>query len=177
MGTTLARLPVDLRDALREPLGAVYTDAEALLADAGEPILAVGDVVTHHLEAAGHAPHVALVDGRTEREATTGAVADTVAALPRHVSVENEAGTLSAELLRALADAVAEPTRTVVDVEGEEDLAALPAVLLAPAGATVVYGQPDEGMVAVPVEAETRTRVRGLLERFDTEERFWALLE
>ncbi|ESP89204.1 rpo operon protein, partial [Candidatus Halobonum tyrrellensis G22] len=31
------RLPDDLRSAFKEPLGPVYTDAEALLAEAGDP--------------------------------------------------------------------------------------------------------------------------------------------
>jgi uncharacterized protein (UPF0218 family) len=173
---TLARLPDDVREDLREPLGPIYTDVHALLADAGEPILAVGDVVTHHLVESGHPPAVALVDGRTKREATTGAVADTLADRSPDAVVPNEAGTVSAQLLDALADALAASESTLVAVEGEEDLAVLPAVLLAPLGATVVYGQPDEGMVRVPVDEATRATVRDLLRRFDADDRLWARL-
>ena len=38
-------------------------------------------------------------------------------------------------------------------VEGEEDLATLPAILYAPPGSVVVYGQPDEGSVLVKVNS------------------------
>ncbi len=62
-------------------------------------------------------------------------------------------------------------------VDGEEDLA-LPAIVAAPEGASVVYGQPDEGMVHVRVTAEAKAEMRTLLDRFDGDtERFWRLLE
>jgi len=79
-------LPDSLRDAFKEPLGPVTTDAEELLAAAAEtrgerverdaPIVAVGDVVTYHLREAGHVPGVALVDGKTEREAVRSEIPD-----------------------------------------------------------------------------------------------------
>ncbi|MFB6121279.1 MAG: GTP-dependent dephospho-CoA kinase family protein [Halobacteriaceae archaeon] len=177
MGHTVARLPAAVREDLREPLGPVLTDVGELLGGAGDPLIAVGDVVTYHLLDAGHRPAVALIDERTEREATTGAVAATLADLDRDVTVPNEPGTLSEELIDALADAVESPDPTVIEVDGEEDLAALPAVLLAPDGATVVYGQPGEGMVRVTVSPETKATVRDLLERFETAERLWSLVE
>jgi uncharacterized protein (UPF0218 family) len=40
-------------------------------------------------------------------------------------------------------------------------------VLVAPPGATVVYGQPGEGMVRVAVTSETKAEMRSLLERMD----------
>ncbi|MFC6769315.1 DUF359 domain-containing protein, partial [Natrinema soli] len=68
-----------------------------------------------------------------------------------------------------------EPTTILVD--GEEDLVALPAIVAAPEGASVVYGQPDEGMVHVNVTDDHRTEMRDLLERFEGDtERFWKLL-
>jgi hypothetical protein len=156
-------LPADLRAALKEPFGPVYADAEALLADAGTPLLAVGDVVTHHLLAAGARPHVAVVDGRTERDPAPDEV---LAALPDpDVTVENPAGTLSRDLLVALRDAVTADDATTVAVDGEEDLAALPALYLCPAGGSVVYGQPGEGMVLAG--ADGADRARRLLARMD----------
>ena len=156
-------LPDDLRAAFKQPFGPVYADTEALLADAGTPLLAVGDVVTHHLLTAGHTPHVAVVDGRTEREPAPDAVR---ASLPDpDVTASNPAGTLSRDLLVALRDAVAADDPTTVGVEGEEDLAALPALYLCPAGGSVVYGQPGEGMVLAGADAADRAR--RLLARMD----------
>jgi len=166
-------LPPDLRGAFKEPFGPVYTDAAALLADAGRPVIAVGDIVTYHLLEAGHRPGVAVVDGRTEREAVDEEIREVLSDPDRAREVANDPGTLGEPLLRALADAVAGVTAdadagpiTIV-VDGEEDLATLPAVLVAPAGATVVYGQPGEGMVAVAATDDAKAEMRSLLERMD----------
>lgn len=171
-------LPEELRSAFKDPLGPVYTDPEVLLEDAGSPLIAVGDIVTYHFERVGVQPDLVLVDGRTKRREVGDEVRETVDALPNRIEAANPAGTLSAELLDALVNALdrAEPTTIVVD--GEEDLAAVPAVLAAPVGASVVYGQPDEGMVEVHVTEERKQEFRDLLERMDgNHERLWALLD
>ena len=166
-GDVVVSLPTAMRGELKEPLGPVFTDAERLLASAGSPLVAVGDVVTYHLEEAGVTPDVALVDGLTKREAVDEEVEAAVSDDAQRVTVENPAGTLTAELLDALVAAIDAPAETVLVVEGEEDLAALPAVVAAPDGASVVYGQPDEGMVHVPVDDDVRAEARDLLERMD----------
>lgn len=173
---TVAVLPAAARDAFKDPLGPVYGDVESLLAGVSGPVVAIGDVVTYHLVRAGRSPDVAVVDRRTEREAVDPEVAAVLDGFDPDAVVPNEPGTLSAELLAALVEGVAAAEPTVVLVEGEEDLAALPAVLAAPDGAAVVYGQPGEGMVRVDVTPERRERVRSLVEKLDTEERFWDLL-
>lgn len=157
-------LPPALRKAFKEPFGPLYTDTDELLADAGDPIVAVGDVVTYHLQSAGHAPRVAVVDGRTERETAPDEIRASTPA--PDVTVENPPATLSRDLLVALRDAVEEPDPTTIAVEGEEDLAALAALYLCPESGSVVYGQPDEGMVLADC-AESRGRVRDLLGQMD----------
>ncbi len=174
---TVARLPDELRSELKEPLGRVFPDAADLLADAGSPIVAVGDVVTYHLAQAGRPPDVAVVDGLTEREAVADEVWAGLPDLDRRVEVANEAATLSADLVRALVNGIRDAERVLVVVDGEEDLAALPAIAAAPDGATVVYGQPGEGMVRVAVDDAVRADVRDLLERMESTERLWTLLD
>ncbi|OYR53195.1 hypothetical protein DJ71_27805, partial [Halorubrum sp. E3] len=46
-------------------------------------------------------------------------------------------------------------------------LATLPSIRAAPDGASVVYGQPGEGMVRVAVTPETRENARELFEALD----------
>lgn len=178
MPEIVVELPPELRPELKEPLGPIYTDAEALLADAGAPIVAVGDVVTAHLVEAGRVPDVALVDERTERSPVDEEVTAAITGFDREVAVDNPAATLTAELLSALVDAYGSGETTLLRVDGEEDLAALPAILLAPAGSTVVYGQPGAGMVRVAVDREATEFVRGLLSRMDGDtRRLWAVLD
>ncbi|GAA0312383.1 GTP-dependent dephospho-CoA kinase family protein [Halarchaeum salinum] len=174
---TVATLPKSARASFKEPLGPVFTDAHELLDGAGEPIVAVGDVVSAHLGRAGVTPHVTVVDGKTERETVADAVLADIPETPRTVTVASEPGTLSAELVAALRDAIDAEGPTRIEVKGEEDLATVPAVLLAPADATVVYGQPGEGMVRANVTAGLRERVRELAAELETTEEFWRLVE
>lgn len=199
---TVLELPADLREELKAPLGPVFTDADALLAGAHEPIVAVGDVVTYHLLGANYRPAVAVLDGRTKRGRIDPEIGDALgvpdasaAAEPDEpdgssaaraddqwfdevVQVQNPAATLTSDLLGALTAAIAGDGSTVVVVDGEEDLAVLPAVLAVPDGGAVVYGQPDEGMVLVVADADSRGRVREILTRMDGDhEAFWRMLD
>jgi hypothetical protein len=167
MAEVVVELPEEMRQELKEPLGPVYTEAEVLLAEATEPIIAVGDIVTYHLLTAGYQPDVALVDGKTKRERVEREVLDAIDGFDHQIEVENPAGTLTEELLEALVDAIERPGTVVITVVGEEDLAALPAIVTAPDGASVVYGQPNEGMVLAVVEEGLRIDCRNLLEKMD----------
>jgi uncharacterized protein (UPF0218 family) len=167
----LVTLPAAMRGELKEPMGPIFTDPERLLAEAGNGLLlAVGDIVTYHLERAGVTPDVAVVDGLTKREEVENEVAEGVARLgeaTREVRVENPAGGISREMVETLREAIADPEPTVIVVEGEEDLVTLPAIVAAPPGASVVYGQPDEGMVLAEVTAAAKTEMRDLLSRME----------
>jgi uncharacterized protein (UPF0218 family) len=184
-------LPETLRVELKEPLGEIYTDPDALLAavdDHAEStaaadsstatpdssgttarLLTVGDVVTATLADAGRQPDIAVIDGRTEREPVDPAVEATLADLVgRRLSVTNPPATISESLLTTLREAATTTELPVtISVDGEEDLAALPAILALSDGASVVYGQPDEGMVHVPVTPAIHTTARELLAEFD----------
>ena len=165
VSTVLLSLPDALRTELKEPWGPVFEEAESLISAAGSPLVAVGDVVTYHLEAAGRRPDVSLVDGMTERSAVAEAIS---AATGRpDVTVANPKATLTEELLSALVEAIRGDDPVRILVEGEEDLAALPAIVAAPDGASVVYGQPGEGMVLVAVTPESRACAEAFLRRMD----------
>ena len=173
----LLRLPKELRSAFKDPLGPVETDPERVLEDVTGPLIAVGDIVTYHFERVGRTPDVAVIDGRTERHAVEEEVRETIRE-EETVRVVNPPATLTDDMLTALRDAVRDDGSTTIVADGEEDLATLPAVVAAPDGASVVYGQPGEGMVHVVVDEETRAQFRDLLTRMDGDhERAFALLD
>lgn len=184
MSEVVVELQAALRPEFKEPLGPIETDPAALLAAADPPLVTVGDIVTYHVLQAGRTPEVALIDDRTQRSAVDDAIqaalTDHAEQFDRHVEVRNPAGTLTAALLEALRAAVARAPAesTLLEVDGEEDLAALPAVYLVEPGGSVVYGQPDEGMVHVTVDAAVTDRVQELLARMDGDSRrLWTALE
>jgi uncharacterized protein (UPF0218 family) len=171
-------LPADARDAFKTPMGPVTTDPDAVAADAARTrdrydapdaqLVAVGDVVTYHLSAAGHRPDVAVVDGYTERAPVRSAVEAVVdAGDERVIEATNPPGTLTDALLAALTEALDDDGPVTIRVDGEEDLATLPAILVARTGATVVYGQPGEGIVRVAVTPENRRAAQDLFDRLE----------
>ncbi len=145
-------------------MGAIYTDPDELLAAADTPVITVGDVVTETLLAVC-TPAVAVIDDQTQRTPLDSSIDR--AAFSNKRSVVNDAATISAALVEALGAAITADDSTVIVVDGEEDLATLPAILLAPPGASIVYGQPDVGMVLVTVDTAVRDDCRELLERMD----------
>ena len=176
----MLRLPDSLRDAFKEPFGPVYTDTDELLAAVDEtaataptdiddpPLIAVGDVVTHHLLDAGRQPDVAVIDGKTERETVGDAVEATLADPAGSIRrVANPPAELSEAMLVALRAAIEAPEPVRIVVDGEEDLATLPALVAAPRGSSVVYGQPGDGMVHVAVTEAQANDARRLLGEFD----------
>lgn len=179
MTEAVVTLQAALRPELKEPMGPVYTDTQELLAAAHDPIITVGDMVTFHLLEADRVPDVALVDGRTERTSVDDDVVASFAGFDREVTLENPPATLTADLLSELQRAIkrADEETTLIRVDGEEDLATLPALVAAPSGASVVYGQPGEGMVLVEVTRDSADRARAILSRMDGEtRRLWSVL-
>ncbi len=159
------RLPGEMRSELKEPMGEVSPEVEEDRLTGR--VIAVGDMVTYHLLEAGVTPDVAVVDGRTEREEVDDEVIERWKEVRVAARVENEPGTVSESLVGGVREAYEEGG--LVEVDGEEDLAVLPAVGLAEDGDTVVYGQPGEGMVYVDVDEEAQGYVLELLDRMDGE--------
>jgi len=180
VATPVVSLPESLRGELKEPAGPIFTEADELLAEAGEPLFAVGDVVTYHLIKAGCTPDVALVDEQTERTAVDDEISTTITefdGFDKEQQVKNPAAVLTDELLTALQTAMTATESTLIAVDGEEDLAALPVIVAAQHGASVVYGQPGEGMVHVTVDESVQARMSELLSKMDGDpERLFSLL-
>ena len=158
-------VPSSLRGELRHPIGPIYPAVEPLRDVLGDPVHTVGDVVTATLTDAGAAPQVAIVDGKTERAPTSASVASVVAARRRTRHVSNPAGTLTRAAVAAVLEARTAVSPQTVWVTGEEDLLVIPLVIAASTGASVVYGQPGEGMVHVAVTPAVTQAMEGLLRR------------
>ena len=84
--------------------------------------------------------------------------------------VQNPAGYVTKPLVQAIDKAIKQilkkPKTRIVQVDGEEDLAGLPAILLAPLGARVYYGQPGEGVVEVVVSEKKKRELVEMIEKY-----------
>ena len=156
-------LPDDRRSMLRHPIGAVIQEND-IDGSLSRPLVTVGDMVTATMQRHGIEPDVAVVDFKVERSPCTSAVERDVRQTGMTVRrVSNPAGMITDELWRAIEQAFATDTPTRIEVDGEEDLAALAAIALAPVDATVVYGLPGEGIARVMVTSESKEKVKRVL--------------
>lgn len=163
------RLPEELRSKLAQPLGRVFTGAEtqgpefAKLVREASMVVTVGDRVTDTIGMMGRTPDLQVVDGverRSVRELPNVPFA-------RLVKVKNPAGTLTDGAISGMKKALLGMKPVRVQVEGEEDLMAMLAIAMAPISATIFYGQPLVGVVAVKVTSVAKSRNRALLAKMD----------
>jgi GTP-dependent dephospho-CoA kinase len=160
-------VPLSLRPRLAEKYGPVYAGA-----DADREILrlasfsACGDRVTERALQLGHPPLVGIVDYKTQRNEPIDPDAFRALAAVRTVRVRNPPGLLTESLRQAVRDLVA-AGGGLIEVEGEEDLGSLALVESLPAGATVIYGIPGEGVSFVRVDAVAKEHVRQLIAQME----------
>jgi GTP-dependent dephospho-CoA kinase len=158
---------------MKKPLGTLYVGKgrdtiEKFVGELVSPtkLISVGDVTTFHLLEAGITPDICIVDDRTKRKPVSSDVsARNRDAVYEEVSVDNPAGIITDELIKTLSEAFASEKPLRIFVRGEEDLATLPVILMAPLDSVVLYGQPDEGVVFVKVTEEKKGEIRALFEK------------
>lgn len=162
------RLPEPLRPELRIPLGRL-ANGESFRREvrAARQLVTVGDYCTAEALAASARPRVAVVDLRIQREDDSRVKKTPLFEGAKVLKVRNPAGTLAPEVWGVLEDAYSAEGPVVIQVEGEEDLLALPAIVLAPSGAVVAYGLPGRGAVLVDVTGEARGRAATFLSQME----------
>jgi uncharacterized protein (UPF0218 family) len=162
------RLPDAMRSELRVPLGKLV-DAEEFRKEVKglDSLVTVGDYCTAEALQASAEPKVAVVDLRVKRKADSRLEDYAFRETARVIEVENEPAHISEKVWGALEEAFSCPERVLLQVRGEEDLVALPAIALAPFGYVVAYGLPDRGAVLVRVDSEAKARVEDVLSRME----------
>ncbi len=150
-----------LREELKKPLGELVADAESV--PRGRLLVSVGDTASDTLLSSGREPKMIVYDGRARRR-EIGVSGNIRSYDADEYSVANPPGTLNEDAFTVFKAVFAAERPGKVFVEGEEDLTALAAIVEAPDGALVVYGQPDEGLVVVEVGEEIRDQVEHMLE-------------
>lgn len=178
-------IPSGLRLKLKEPQGKLIAgdpenprklSAEVVnLVKTTRPvmIITVGDEVTKLLNEIGLKPELAIIDFRVNRYKKYSKYSDVglnVKAGENAIAVVNTPGkisrTLSASVKNAYKMILLDGKQRVIRVIGEEDLAALSAMLSAPLNSLLFYGQPGKGVVAVYVTEEMKEALLKLLSRY-----------
>jgi len=157
-------LPEKDRQLFKEPIGTELYDSDLGAFDAQNTLITVGDVVSLTFRKHGIKPFLSVYDGMTERrEMTEFAI---LAEDEDKDEVVNPAGTITRQLVESIRGRM-EGSGGLIKVDGEEDLALLPVIYLAPLGADVVYGWPGKCMMRITTDEGIRAKIEQLLLRME----------
>ncbi|WMT52010.1 MAG: DUF359 domain-containing protein [Ferroplasma sp.] len=120
-------------------------------------IVSVGDVTTENLLKAGIGIKLQVVDLVTKRD-------------ERHFEhvkgsceVVNPPGTISLQLMNAIASFMEGDGSGRIEVRGEEDLAVIPIIFYADNNTVIVYGVPDTGMAFIKVNEDIKKEIENMI--------------
>jgi uncharacterized protein (UPF0218 family) len=176
----------ELRQELKKPLGTLIVgdplNLEKIIPQAKEAIqklsgqgllITVGDEVTKLCNEMEFVPDLAIFDLHVNRlkkyEKSTHTMFHNVNDVKME-EVVNPSGTIQSNLVNKVSAAIQDRIKTgkkqLIHVIGEDDLAGVPVVLLAPLGSVVLYGQPGKGMVVVDVTEEKKDELARMMEKY-----------
>ncbi len=160
------RLPEELRDKLKIPLGTLLlekdTNKENVLKKISNVsyIITVGDATTEKMLSFGIVPSLQIVDAlekRAKREPPTSTQIIT------NISCDNPAGEITENSIDQIKKAFKSKPPVQIMINGEEDLLVIPVCIFAPENSVVMYGQPNEGLVIVHINEEIRHKAQTIL--------------
>ncbi len=162
-------LPDELKDTLKGHIGQLVNEPELLkLLKKEKYIVAVGDKVTYTLLKHQITPILCIVDFLLERKPYPVEMKTLIQKCDMiHLKVKNLPGTITDELWNAIKTVFQNLKQgpVCIEVEGEEDLASLAAIYLAPGGVTVIYGLPNKGVVVVKSTTAHKKKVKEVLDK------------
>ena len=160
------RLPEELRDKLKIPLGTLLlekdTNKENVLKQISNDsyIITVGDATTEKMLSFGIVPSLQIVDAqekRAKREPPTSTQIIT------NISSDNPAGEITENSIDKIKKAFKSKPTVQIMINGEEDLLVIPVCIFASENSVVMYGQPNEGLVIVHINEEIRHKAQTIL--------------
>jgi cytidyltransferase-like protein len=157
-------LPESLRPELQKPWGIVLNDIPADI-DSSRTIT-IGDIVTQTFNNKKVGQFLSIIDLIVQRKVKFHDVSEFNFTHQNIEKVTNPHGTITQELVKAIKETFKYMQNKIVLVKGEEDLAVIPVLLIAPLGFSIFYGQPNVGMVRINVTEENKERAFNLIEQF-----------
>ena len=119
-------------------------------------IISVGDTVSRNLHKYHIIPQLSITDNKSMRKKLPPKLFKE----KKLIQVKNPEGTITQEAITVIQTALVANEHTHILVEGEEDLLTLIVAAYAPINALVVYGQPNEGIVALKVTKKRKAEAQ-----------------
>ena len=167
---------------LKEPFGTLFEGPESdhsiaikkaldSIIENNSPIIGVGDVTVKSLQDIGNIANIALIDEKTKRMVWEGFREIDQSLYDCVIECQNPPGMLTKSLFESCKIAIDNWTinrlKTLIVVDGEEDLAPLLLHLLAPINAAILYGQPNQGVVVRITGLDSKSRCQSLINLFE----------
>lgn len=163
-------LPSSFRKLFRRPFGVILsgdvrevTERVVCFVRNYNPLkfICVGDMIFRELFLQGFIPDLSIIDFKVSRRDVNFTFdRDSFDGVFR---ISNPAGHITSGAWITIQYLLSLNGKFLVEVDGEEDLLALPAVLCAPIGSIVSFGLPGEGVMLVPVNIISRREAFRLL--------------
>lgn len=164
------KLLEEQRELLHRPFGKVMRacDAAVKLRKEKGKVVSVGDICSFNLIEHGFVPHISIGDGKSLREKIDDKIPSAIKShYLKEYHIKNCAGTLSENAMLVLEFAIADRQGSYIQVDGEEDLLALAAIMKCKVGDVVVYGQPGQGIVYVKVSQKAKKTAKGIYSKME----------
>lgn len=163
-------LPDNLRLELSKPHGQLFKNVDDLKSRIlSSELIAVGDETTLNFLKKKIVPKLSVIDLKVGRKKIFNEISDLGFSKSQDFEIIlNEASTIKKELSQGIWTHIANKNESsfVIEISGEEDLAVLPATILAPLSWRIVYGQPNKGLVLISAGEETKAGFLKLLRKF-----------
>ena len=162
-------LPNNLRDFLKEPMGQLVNEKKLLnLLKNEKYIVSIGDLVTYTILKNDIEPIFCVVDFKTRRGKCPIEIVKLIKSFgKKSITIKNPPGIISDDLWKVIEIAFEnlEADTLRIEIDGEDDLASLAVIYLAPKDVTIIYGLPDKGVLVVKPTFENKKKVKEILEK------------
>lgn len=164
------KLPENLREQLKIPMGKLIPENEANKENIQKHlsensyVITVGDRTTEKMIDFGLTPSLQIIDGQEKRVKRDAPKESNTTTL---LTCDNPAAEITPQSIEIIKKAFDSPTPVRIAVNGEEDLLVIPVCIFAPENSIVLYGQPNEGLVIVPITPEIRNKTQTLLDSME----------
>ncbi len=126
-----------------------------------EKVILVGDSTIEKFITNNWPFQLGIFDRQIERKPVQGVTSR----INPDKAIKNPAGSITPELAQSIQELLRSTSANpkYLYVQGEEDLAAIPAVMLAPLGSMVYYGQPKVGLVEICVSEKQKMNINSTI--------------
>lgn len=160
----------EIKRELRKVIGKLIEDENVLFREVKKRnfIVSIGDMVGYSLLKEKIKPRILIVDFKHRRRKINEEMKKMIEEFgDERIYVNNPPSIITDDLIKSIEVAYkkSKNRNILLIINGEEDLASLITIYLAPPGATVIYGLPDKGVVLIDVTDKEKEIVKKTLER------------